>query len=95
VMNCTHFLSPVEAWATQHLVSLSQALGKAVCIQDCTDDRLAVLLSQLGDEQTRPGEQIELKLGQHLIRAYALPNETARIDMTSVSCIANPKRIKD
>jgi transposase len=85
VMNCTHFLSPVEAWATQHLVSLSQALGKVVCIQDCTDDRLAVLLSQLGDEQTRPGEQIELKLGQHLIRAYALPNETARIDMTSVS----------
>jgi transposase len=85
VMNCTHFLSPVEAWVAQHLTSLSQALGKAVRVQDCTDDRLAVLLSQLGDEQTHPGEQIELELGQHLIRAYELPTETARIDMSSVS----------
>ena len=85
VMRCTHFLSPVEAWAAQHLTSLSQALGKPVRAQDCTDDRLAVVLSKLGEAQTRPGDTIEAELGQHLIRAYALPTETARIDLTTVS----------
>jgi len=85
VMRCTHFLSPVEEWAAQHLTSLSQALGKPVRAQDCTDDRLAVVLTKVGEEQTRPGDTIEAELGQHLIRAYALPTETARIDLTSVA----------
>ena len=58
--------------------------------QDFTDDRLAVVLSQLGDEATCPGEQIEREMGQHLIRAYALPAETARIDLTSVSVHHQP-----
>ena len=90
VMRCTHFLSPVEAWAAQHLTSLSQALGKPVRAQDCTDDRLAVVLGKLGGEQRRPGDAIEAELGQHLIRAYALPTETARIDLTTVSVHHQP-----
>ena len=90
VMCCTHFLSPVEAWAAKHLTSLSHTLGKPVRAQDCTDDRLAVVLTKLGDEQTRPGEAVEAKLGQHLIRAYALPTETARMDMTTVSVYHQP-----
>jgi transposase len=91
VMRCTHFLSPVEEWAAQHLTSLSQALGKPVRAQDCTDDRLAVVLTKVGDEQTRPGDTIEAELGQHLIRAYALPTETARIDLTSVAVHHQPQ----
>lgn len=90
VMSCTHFLSPVEAWAETHQVSLSQALGRPVRAQDCTDDRLAVLLSKLGDEPTCPGQAIEAELGQHLIQAYALPTDTARIDMTTVSAHHRP-----
>ena len=90
VMRCTHFLNPVEAWAAQHLISLSQALGKPVRAQDCTDDRLAVVLSKLGEEQTQPGAAIEAELGQHVIRAYALPTETARIDLTTVSVYHRP-----
>ena len=89
-MQCTHFLSPVEAWTAQHLTSLSPALGKPVRAQDCTDDRLAVVLSKLGEEQTRPGDSIEAELGQHLIRAYALPTETARIDLTTVAVHHQP-----
>lgn len=85
VTGCTHFLSPMQDWTRTHCISLSQALGKPVREQDCTDDRLAVLLSHLGDEPSAPGAAIELALGQHLIRAYALPTDTARIDMTSVS----------
>jgi transposase len=91
VMQCTHFLSPVEEWTAKHLTSLSQALGKSVRAQDCTDDRLAVLLTKLGDEQTRPSVAIEADLGQHLIRAYALPTETARIDLTTVSVHHQPQ----
>jgi len=90
LMACRHFLSPVEDWAEQHLVSLSQALGKPVRAQDFTDDRLAVLLTQLGDAATCPGEPIEREMGQHLIRAYALPTETARIDLTTVSVHHQP-----
>lgn len=91
VTRCTHFLNPVEDWAAQHLTSLSQALGKPVRAQDCTDDRLAVVLSKLGNAQTRPGEAIEADLGQHLIRAYALPTETARIDLTTVAVHHQPQ----
>jgi hypothetical protein len=69
VMRCTHFPSPVEEWAAQPLTSLSQALGKPVRAQDCTDDRLAVVLSQVGNAQSRPGDAMEAELGQHLIRA--------------------------
>jgi transposase len=39
----------------------------------------------LGDATTHPGEQIELELGHHLLRAYELPTDTARIDTTTVS----------
>jgi hypothetical protein len=85
LMCCTHFLSPMQHWASKHLVSLSPALGKPVREADFTDDRLGSILSRLGDDTTRLGEQIELELGQHLVRAYALPAEIVRIDTTTVS----------
>jgi len=72
------------------LVSLSQALGKPVRAADFTDDRLGVILSRLGDAATHPGEQIEQELGHHLVRAYALPTDTARIDLTTVSVHHQP-----
>jgi transposase len=90
VMGCTHFLSPMQEWARKHLVSLSQAMGQAVREQDCTDDRLGILLSCLGDEATHPGEAIELELGRHVLRAYELPTDTARMDMTTVSVHHQP-----
>jgi transposase len=91
LMSCTHFLSPVQEWIAQHQVSLSHALGKPVRPQDGTDDRLAVLLGRLGKAGAGVGEQIERDLGKHLVRAYALPTETVRIDMTSVSVHHKPK----
>ena len=91
LMCCTHFLSPVQAWIAQHQASLSHALGKAVQEQDGTDDRLAVLLKRLGEANSPVAEQIERELGKHLIRAYDLPTETVRIDMTSVSVHHQPQ----
>lgn len=92
VMCCTHFLSPLQGWASKHLVSLSQALGKPVRAADFTDDRLAILLSHIGEQDGQPGEQMEQELGQPLVRAYALPTETARIDTTTVSLHHPPRR---
>lgn len=85
VMRCTHFLSPMQGWAGTHRVSLSQALGKAVREQDFSDDRLGLLLGRLGEEATQPGEAIEEELGRPVLRAYDLPTDTARIDMTTVA----------
>ncbi len=90
LMRCTHFLSPMQDWAGKHLLSLSQALGKPVRAADFTDDRLGVVLSRLGDDATQPDAQIEGALGQHLVRAYTLPTETARIDTTTVSVYHQP-----
>ena len=99
VVACTHFLSPMEAWARTHLQCLSQALGKAVRAEDFTDDRLAIVLSELGSAAPQTGaeseassasEQIEQALGQHVLRAYSLPSDTARIDMTTVSVHHDP-----
>jgi transposase len=92
VMNCSHFLSPMQDWVAEHLQSLGQALGKPVRGADATDDRLALLMSDLGDQRAsvRPGEQIEQELGRHLIRAYTLPTDTARIAMTTASVHHQP-----
>ncbi len=90
VMCCTHFLSPMQEWTRKHLESLSQAMGKPVREQDFTDDRLGIVLSRLGDKAARPGEAIELELGRHVLRAYELPTDTARIDMTTVSVHHQP-----
>ncbi len=50
-----------------------------------------MLLTKLGSAQTRPGEAIAADLGPHLIRAYALPTETARIDLTTVAVHHQPQ----
>jgi hypothetical protein len=50
--------------------------------KDVTDDRLARVLEQFG-LQPEACQEIEQKLGKHLIRAYELPTEVARLDTTS------------
>lgn len=81
---CNHFLSPVQEWAEQRKECLAHLLGAPLRPTDCTDDRLQDLLDVLG-EQAIAREKIEMQMGQHLIRAYALPTQTARIDTTSIS----------
>ncbi len=77
---CNHFLSPVRDWVLTRREGLSHALGQPIRDTDFTDDRLEALLDALGADEV--GEQIEMHLGQHLIRAYALPTDTGRIDTT-------------
>lgn len=89
ITQCDHRMSPVEAWARERHRTLEHATGWKIGDKDLTDDRLADLLSALGatatDDTITPHEAIELALGRHLIRAYALPTAVARVDTTSVS----------
>jgi transposase len=80
---CNHFLSPVRDWVTKHQHTLTQTLGCPIRDTDFTDERLADLLDAVG--RAAVGEALEEQLGQHLIRAYALPTDTARIDTTTVA----------
>ena len=87
---CNHFLSPVQDWVRDHRLCLSRALGYPVRDTDFTDDRLEILLDHLGESDVI-GAQIEAQMGQHIIRAYELPTDTARIDATRVSVYHQPK----
>lgn len=85
---CNHARSPVRDWVAKRHRCLEHALGQPIRETDCTDDRLEDLVDALGANQA--GERIEEHLGQHLMRAYALPTETARIDATTVSVYHRP-----
>lgn len=84
-----HFLSPVRDWVLERRECLVQTLGEMIRDTDFTDDRLEAMLDVLGTVEV--GEQIDLALGQHLIRAYALSTETTRIDTTTVSVYHQPE----
>ena len=45
--------------------------------------RLAQVVEELGSQSNACGE-IEVKLGQHLIQAYPLPTDVARIDTSAI-----------
>jgi len=87
---CNHFLSPVRDWVTKHQQALSHGLGCPIRDTDFTDERLEDLLDAVGRDAV--GEALEEQLGQHLIRAYALPTDTARIDTTTVSVYHQPEQ---
>jgi transposase len=73
----------VQDWVKGMHETLKLATGLEICETDFTDDRLTIALHHLsGDELWN---QIERDLGQHLIRVYDLPQETVRVDATTVS----------
>ena len=86
---CNHYLSPVRDWVAQHQHVLTRALGWSLQVNDFTDDRLEDLLDAVGEETV--GAALETQLGQHLIRAYELPTDTARIDTTTASVYHQPQ----
>jgi transposase len=80
-----HRLCPVEEWVGKRLEVLRGCTGWLVTAQDLSDDRLEIVLDLLGDEESRPWEALDREMGRHLIQAYRLPTDTARIDTTSFS----------
>ncbi|HAT9719174.1 TPA: IS1634 family transposase [Legionella pneumophila subsp. pneumophila] len=78
-----HRLNHVESWAGGLLLSLEKCLGKPLCALDFSDDRLAVILDCLGQDDKY--EEFESKLNQGILRVYDLKVQRVRIDSTSAS----------
>jgi len=73
----------VQDWVKGLRETLAQATGLEIRDGDFTDDRLTIALHHLsGDELWN---HMERDLGRHLIRVYDLPQETVRVDATTVS----------
>jgi len=87
----THRLSQMEDWVREHRTVLEQATGWEIGDKDTTDDRLAILLDAIGEDEEQ-NVQFQRQLGQHLIQAYELPTEVARYDTTTFSVHHNPSK---
>jgi hypothetical protein len=82
VHSLNHRLSGMEAWLVSHQRLLEQLTGWSLERTEVTDDRLGILLSELGSDAERIATY-QAEQGQYLIRAYELPTEVARYDTTS------------
>lgn len=79
-----HRLCAVEAWVETHRRILELTTGWSIGEKDASDDRLARVVEELG-KQSLARQEIEIKLGRQIIRAYELPTKIARTDTTSFS----------
>lgn len=78
-----HRLVMVRDWAADRAQTINALLDITLRATDCTDDRLANILTMLGDTDTQAA--LDQAFLQRWIRVYHLPTETLRLDSTSVS----------
>lgn len=78
-----HTMVAVRDWAADRVQTINTLLDMTLRDTDCTDDRLATVLTMLGDPATQA--TLDAALLQRWIRVYRLPTETVRLDSTSVS----------
>jgi transposase len=83
-----HRLLVVRDWANDHQQTINALLSVTLRDTDCTDDRLATVLTLLGDAATQAA--LDAALIQHWVRVYHLPTDTVRLDSTSVSVYHEP-----
>jgi len=94
ITQADHRLCAVEGWVKTHLKILELVTGWSIGEKDASDDRLARVVEELG-RQEEACTQIEMKLGQHLLRAYELPTEVARADTSSFSVNHQPQESEE
>jgi transposase len=78
-----HRLVTVRDWASERVQTINALLDLTLRDTDCTDDRLACILTLLGDPSTQAA--LDAALLQRWLRIYRLPTDTVRLDSTSVS----------
>jgi transposase len=84
-----HRLVLVRDWATARAHTLNTLLDITLRDTDCSDDRLANILTMLGDPATQAS--LDAALVQQWVRVYRLPTQTMRLDSTSVSVYHDPE----
>jgi transposase len=77
-----HRLVAVRDGVAQRTVTFNTLLDLTLRDTDCTDDRLANVLSMLGDETTQAS--LDQAMLQRWIRVSRLPTDTMRLDSTRV-----------
>lgn len=83
-----HRLVMVRDWAADRAHTLNTLLDITLRATDCTDDRLANILTLLGDVELQA--TLDAALLQQWVRVYQLPTDTIRLDSTSVSVYHDP-----
>ena len=78
-----HRLNQVEEWYAKRAKTIGHYIGEAMTPNDFRDDRLAIILKALSEEETWSG--IEADLTQRCLRVYDLTVEAIRLDTTTVS----------
>jgi len=73
----------VRDWAADRIQTINALRDITLRDTDCADDRLATILTMLGDPTTQA--MLDAALMQRWVRVYRLPTETVRLDSTSVS----------
>lgn len=78
-----HRLSHLQSWAATRLQTLRASLGVPLVATDFTDDRLALALDYLSDNEG--WQAFEDALNGHLLRIYDLHGDIVRLDSTTAS----------
>jgi transposase len=78
-----HRLVAVRDWVADRHSTINRLLDISLRATDCSDDRLACILTMLGEPTTQA--TLDAALLQQWMRVYRLPTETLRLDSTSVS----------
>ena len=78
-----HRLNQVEEWYAKRAKTIRHYIGEEMVPNDFRDDRLAIILKTLSDDETWSG--IEGELTKRCIRVYDLTVEAIRLDTTTVS----------
>ena len=73
----------VRKWVDERRYMLEQVCGIEISDTDFTDDRLAIVLRQLSQEET--WQSIEQTLTRDTVRIYDLPMQRVRLDATTMS----------
>ena len=78
-----HRMVTLRDWVAERAQTINTLLDLTLRETDCTDDRLATILTMLGDPTTQA--RLDAALMRRWIRVYRLPTATVRLDSTSVS----------
>ncbi len=85
----THRLMSMEKWLNDHRQVIEQITGWEIGEKEATDDRIGILLSELGQDEDK-SVKMQQRLGQHIIQAYELPTEVGRYDTSSFNVYHEP-----
>ncbi len=78
-----HRMNQVQPWVEQRLQTLQTCTRQEVCDRSWSDDRLALVLDALSDDQK--WQLLETALTQRMVRVYQLKPQRVRLDSTTVN----------